>query len=1198
MKKYLALFMAVLMLIGMMTACTSDGKEPTPDNTDPDVSQTESTLPGTDGEGDPTDPSGGGDSSTDPSGSATGDGSDPSAPGSTTGDNTPGTPTGGDNPVNPGTSATGGGNQPTKSDGKVTTTTTVATVKTTATTVPKEQISTIPTGEDPMLKTLSNYSPSLKGLTMSKGISDVLDLSSSSSKTAHKLDTSGKVSSTKITTENGTVKETYTALKFSGKGAKAEFTLNLSSPAASSKNNPMMLEIMEVHNNNYCAFGYTIQINGKDVYFRTYEELATGTIHYFVPFSRAMVSDPSKVKVTIISEDASPFSIGMVWGYNDFYGLMQDEEVLTKMGLNLFCGNDMVKGANFTKKFTGFNSFTPNPLYEVDYLNNLNETSANQLTAYSAAAAKAGTGVQLMLKKYWLFADGVDGKGGKWSDLKYQQVQYNASSKTYTNTTPNGWSNTHWLSMSNSYLNSVSCNKLSKILSSFADSVALAATKGKMPGATQMIMEHGTGYYHESDFYGGDFSHEIVQLAKKRGIKLDPTDGLSYEEKRYMYLIVAEMNQQQADTYREALGRTPVVVDNGKVTLPAQQATENIYSHGTQTADQWISYDDRITGWMSGIGTGYWPSSENMWFDDQRLYEYQMGYGRIGCVNLEMYIHGNKEAIQSYLRQGYRNGMEYVTMFNDQDEYNTYSNVKEIDNLQNQAVEEYHYERSYLDVDYMRDYNTSMISKISLTPGVVSYNNCKVGATGNLYCSDVSKIGTATYKVSSATALKNGLKVYLEGKTSSGASIEIYGGTDPNKLSKVGKFKFTEELTWFNKYSGFTLDITDQTKGVKEYYIQLRLSNIGASAANTSIRAIKVTTPWDQETGSLTGLKTTYAQRRMQSLWIAEREAVESLMKDYKADGGSDAVYKNAQKLYNYGRYKSADKLLTGEVSQLLPAKYSIIGKGTLGKYPINVSMSNGQACVVELQKVSGSEIDFRVLTERRQTVTLTVSSLVKNAYYALEVKGGDAYSIVKVKSGVKGAVKATNGKATFEVDAMPEVQEKVVNKTITGRAFVNCNGSSINLQVQDPKISEYGQYVTYYIMDDCNVVRKKEGSSSGKPQMPRAGDKVTVKLNEYGYIVDMVAEYGEVTGKIVKFQPPTVEGVPCNGIITLDNGVSYEIEYSSGTTKFEMDRLKGEARTISIAKIAREIKVGQKVTITYCPDTVKGSYRRILTMK
>ncbi len=1141
MKKYLALLTAVLMLCGMLAGC-GGGREESSSPVTPDESQSSTTEGGT---------------TTNAAGSTTG-----------TGEST--------------------------GKGESSSTTTSATSATS-----DNQGGTPSTGDDPMLKTIAGYKPNLSGITMSAGISDTLDLSSSSSKDAHGLKTTGSVASTKITTENGTVKETYTALKFSGKGAKAEFTLNLSSPKASSASNPMMLEIMEIHNNNYCAFGYKVQVNGRDVWFRTYEELATGTIHYFIPFSRSFVSDPSKVKVTIVSQDASAFSIGMVWGYNDFYGLMEDEGVLNKMGLNLFCGGDLSKGSAYVKKFSGLKSFEPGTLYENDYLNNLNDTAASKLTAFSNAAANAGTPVQLMLKKYWSFVDGADGKGGRWSDLKYQQVQYNASSKTYTPTTPNGWSNCHWVSMSNSYLNSVSFNKLNAILSTFADNFALSAAKGKMPAMVQMIMEHGTGYYHESDFYGGDFSKEIVDTAKKRGVILDPTDGLSYEEKRYMYLIIAEMNQGMADTYREALGRTPVVVQNGKVTLPTYQATENIYSHGTQTADQWCSYDDRITGWMSGIGSGYWPSSEDMWFDDQRLYEYQQGYGRIGCVNLEMAIHGSKEAIQSFLRQGYRNGMEYVTMFNDQDSYNTLSNVKQIDGLQSEKVDEYHYERSYLDVDYMRDFNTNMISNLKLTPGVVSYDNCKVGTTGNLFCKDVSKVGTATYKVTSKTALENGLKIYLEGKTSSGASIEIYGGTSLDNLKKVGTFKFTKELTWFNKYSGFNLDITKETKGVKAYYIQVRLSNIGASASNTSIRAIKVTTPWSEETGSKMGIDTTFAQRRTQNLWVAEREALESLMKDYKAAAGNDSVYQAATKLYNYGRYKSAYALLTGEISQTLPAKYAIQGNGTLGKYPISLSMSSGSTAVVELQKVSASEIKFRLFSDKTQNVELSVSSLTKNAYYVLENTGTDTYRVAKAKASTSGAVKAEGGKVTFpiKVPSRSSQKEKLTSTKVTGRAHANGNNNAITLTVQDPSIGEYAVATTFYVLDSCTFSRQREDGKDKSSQFPRVGDKVTVTLDENGYVTKVEAVYGQVTGKIVKFQPPTVTGTPCNGIITLDNGVSYEIEYGGNTTNFDMKRLSGAARTVAIARIAREIKVGQTVTITYCPETYKGSYRRILTI-
>jgi len=252
----------------------------------------------------------------------------------------------GKDPVSSGSSLSGadvsgsGGGDETVSNSDTDPSGTTASGQGTNTTTVQGTSSSIISGGGSIMNTIAAYQPALSGYKMTAGISDELDMGDKADTAAHGLKTSGSVSTVKITTENGTVKKNYTALKFAGKGAKAEFTLNLSTPKTSSKNAPIMLEIMEVHNNNYCAFGYIVQVNGTEVYFRTYEELATGTIHYFIPVPRSLVSDLSKVKVTIVSQDASAFSIGKVWGYNDFYALMEEENVLTKMGLNLFCKAD------------------------------------------------------------------------------------------------------------------------------------------------------------------------------------------------------------------------------------------------------------------------------------------------------------------------------------------------------------------------------------------------------------------------------------------------------------------------------------------------------------------------------------------------------------------------------------------------------------------------------------------------------------------------------------------------------------------------------------------------------------------------------------------------------------------------------------------------------------------------------------------
>lgn len=1052
-------------------------------------------------------------------------------------------------------------------------------------------------GTNTLLKTIVNYQPNSSGYTLVKGASDLIDLGSAASQTSHTVAVTAGVATKSISTENGTLKKSYKSLSFNKENARADFYMNFSTPKATSSSAPMMIEIMEVHDSNYVAFGYQVLVNDKEVYFRTYEEIASGTIHYFIPFSRDLATNPAKVKISIISKDDSRFNIGKIWGYNDFYALADQEGTLTKMGINLFCDQDISKANTFMKTFNGYTSFTAGSLYGYDYMNNTVDAGIASLSSLIAAASNTKSNAQLMLARYWSYTPyGPDGKGGIWSDLKYQQTLYNPGNGTYTSTTPNMWSNTCWESMTGKYITSAANSKIAAVIGPVADKLALLSAQGKSPNLLEIIMEWGTGYYHQSDFYGGDFSPEIVAAAKAEGITLDPSDGLSFEEKMFQYKIIAKMNQAMADTYRNAIGYNAVTVRNNSVKLPDYQVIDHIYSHGTQTSAQYISYDDRVDGWMSGIGDGYWPSSENMYWDTQRFYEYQMGYGRIACVNLEMAIHNGKKILQNYVKRCYMNGMEYVTLFNDQDSFNTDDNLREIDNLQSQkTLDPEHYERNIFSIDYMRDLKPDMIT--NKNTGVVSYDNCKVGTTGILFCADTKKAGTVTYLVENGgKAFTDGIKVTIEGMTDEGASIEFYGGTSLDNLQKVGTFEYGNRTNWFNAHSKYTADLTSSTKGVKKYYVQIRLSNIGASAANTSLRSVNVTLPWTETTGSKQSFTTTYKQARLQSLWIQQRTVTENLMGDYlDKSGQSDNAYVLAQKLYNFGRYQSAYKLLTGEISQLLPAKYAVQDSGKLGKYPVEITLESGNCAVVQLNKISIDEIRFSLFTDSYQNVTFKVSSLNNGDYYILDETAKNTFRIYRSSKGSQNAVAVKSNAVSFTVEASPYAAAKLAGTTLSGRAAVACDGDSIKLQVQDPKVSMYARFNTFYISNDCVFSRKKDGSTTTTKTFPKQNDMVTIELDSVGAVTKITSVYGEVTGTVKSFTPPAVTGNVTNGVIELNNGVKYEIEYDQSTTLFETSRLTGQARSFALTKIADSIKVGDTVTITYCPYTYSGSNRRII---
>ncbi|MHB1483753.1 MAG: hypothetical protein ACYCYI_03730 [Saccharofermentanales bacterium] len=1030
-----------------------------------------------------------------------------------------------------------------------------------------------------------------------KGVSDSVDFGSGANRETHRLTATSGVNVETIHTENGTVKKSYEALRFSKINSEADFYMNFSSPKSLSPESPFMLEIMEVHDNNYRAFGYQISINDHEVYFRTYEEIASGTIHYFVPFSRSLATNPNKVKISLISMDDSAFNIGKIWGYCDFYSLADQEEIFTKMNVNLYCNENIVKADGFMKTFSGYDNFDSGALYGCDYMNKTVEDSITSISSFISAAASTGSKEQIMLARSWSYTPyGPDGKGGIWSDLKYQQALYNPETKEFTNTTPNMWSDTCWESMTNSYLVDSAERKITAIIQPVADMMALLAAHGKSPEMLEIIMEWGTGYYYQTEFYGGDFSPENIENAKKQGINLDPGDGLSFEEKMFLYKIIAEVNQKTAEAYRRTIGYNPVVVQNGDIRLPDFHVIDHIYSHGTQTSAQYISYDDRITGWMSGIGTGYWPSSENMYWDSQRFYEYQMGYGRIACVNMEMYIYNPKLIFQNYIKRCYQNGMEYVTLFNDLPEYHSDSNLREIDQLQDEeCIPPEHYERCIFDIDYMRDFSPDMITE--KTGGVVEYVNCKIGNAGILFCSDISKIGMATYKIDdNGKEYENGFKLIIEGFTEGGASIDIFGGESYENIQKISRFEYESKINWFNMHSKFVLDLTSEVKGLKKYYIQIRLSPNGTEGSSVSLRAVKAFIPWAEHTGSKENISTTFKQARLQSRWVQQRMVTERMMNDYLEKSGSiDRIYDMAGRMYDQGRYKSACRLLTNEISQLLPAKYAILTKGRLERYPVEITLDDGNCIVMQIDKINMEEMRFSIITEKEQDITLKFLSLKKGDSYSMEQMSHNTYRIYKTGKDEQNSITVANNSVSFIFPASPEIPDRLASTVVSGRAFHDCQGRNIDVQVPDAKVSMYAQFNKIGISDTCRFTRKKEGDGISVNELPVKGDMVTVTLDDEGLATVIEAIYGEVTGTVKSFVPPSVTGIVTNGVIELDNDIKYEIEYNRTTTEFKTGNLDGLAIAHSLTEIGHAIKSGDVITISYCPYTYKGSYRRIM---
>ncbi len=1012
------------------------------------------------------------------------------------------------------------------------------------------------------------------------------------------LTLSGGATKTTLTAATGTLSDTYSVIRFAGKGATAAFTMNLSQPVPADGSSPILLQITEIHEPVTQAFGYTVYVDEKAVYFRTYEQIASAPNTYFVAVERSAISDLKKVEVKLISESATSFHVAGVVAYTDFYALMEQEDVYSKLGINFYSGTDTKKAVETIQSWPkDFTMYETGIMLSLKYMN-LNATeAAAALKEYLAAAEQAGTKLQIMSAMYWSNSPySPDGLGGNFSDLKYSQVTYNSKLNVYAASTPNVYSNTQWVTTGSSVLNNAAVSKIRSFFSSFAQNLAFMRARNLQTQALDLVMEWGvcfkgfgtiTGYEDYDAMDGADFHPELVAAAAKDGVTLSPQDGLSKAEKRWLTDWHAAYNQMLADAYIQAMGHDAVLVEGNSIDLPDTQTIDHIFSHNVQWINQNPSWGDlTISGWQSGVGDGFYSSSEDMFFDPVRFYQYKAAYGRTGCVNVEMAIHNPKGVIQKLAKMAYQNGLEFLTLFNDKTEYHTANNLKEIDHLDNVAVEApEHFDVNLLDVDFNRD--AADLPLKNPAKGV-TYENFNQ-QTGSLVVADTSKPGVITLTLSDGQAFDNGLYMELYA-IAEDSQVKLLAGENAGSLTDMGAGEYIHHTDRFNSYLTTRYDLSAVCKGKNTCTVRIEITG------NAPVRGFKVMRPFTQTTGQLNGLTTTYKQARLQNLWISQQAVTANQLEDYvEKNGGEDSISRLAQNLMNAGYYKTAYKLLAGEISQVLPAKYLVTGSGSLGRYPVSVQLSKEADRVqITLERFGKTEIVFSLVSEKRQTVTLTFTAL-KNGKYVLEQDKENANRFT-LKPSSKGTIEARNGTAT--VEAIATVPEDPRYTTVTGRAYGNGGSTTIRVTVQDPAIANYAQYMEFMTSSTCVYTRRADGSDEATRGMARAGDFVTLTFDSNNLVVKCEAVYGDKTGVIKSFTPPSMaQAGTSNGIIEFEDGTRFELENQAKTTNIILGGREFYARSKTAEQLAALFTPGKQIHITYCPESYQGALPRILTV-
>ncbi len=1010
-----------------------------------------------------------------------------------------------------------------------------------------------------------------------------------------KVQASPSVLVEELNTEMGTLEGSHSVRTVQHKGDELSFEVPYDAGAKS-----LILEFQEIHNRRPEAFGYTVLINGQEVYFRTYQELGAGPNHFFVEVPEDLLRKGVPLRVTLRHDGGGPFSIAKVWSWVDFFDTTaKSEQVFKPMGLLLPPQAIKIDGkpakpknddewvALFEeqkKRFSGLQDYSPigTLAFGGSYGGQDPKAGNKSLLQGFRISGKTGMPGEMMLNGLGWFSGptGPDGLGGYFSDIRYQKTQFNREKGTWQASFPNIWGNTPAYTLRDPNMNAFLERRFQQMMSGAPEELARLRLAGT-PAQPILIREFAPA--------SGEITDEIVNSAANDGVEIDPTDGMSFEERMWMHGDTLRTWQEYADSLRKAMGRDIAVVDRGKLLLPDEQSFDNFYAHPNFMTDE-PAGDERYGGGQHGMVDGLWSSGEigatsghqdigaNTKFRDVAMYDYLPANGKFAAINLERtMLKENFEVLKLY----YERGAQFLCLFNADDGDEKF--VRSVDGIADDPA-----------------------SPPSHAQPVVTMEKIEIpAATG-----ETPYHRETLYRLTSAgDPFPSGLTLELDGRISPGEAnkIEILVGDSPESLRLVATLTekelpdpdhWTPQMT-----SQYSMSLGDSMKGKKEAFLKFVIHAEGAEDAAFLISQ-NVKTSWPKQSGYLGKTKLTRKDARTLQLWLQERSVCDRLLRYYREAGGEDATWKEAKALYDEGLYASARRLLSPAISEILPARYLVHGHGKLGRHPVEVRLTGENDSVfVTLNRIDADGASFALRSDKGDAqVELIFEQLDPRKKWNLKSSDDGSYRVVAGWFGDE-RVQVTDGHVHVRLDHrdLPPAKPKLPAKLAA--RFLSQRGNTITVDLQDLELMDYGSSMTLPVVKGAPHTREAAGLENpelASAKSPQPHDEVTLDINSAGEVTAIQSRYGYDKGRIKKFHPPVVIGGASNGAIELENGKKYELVFEKGTAAGDFDTVALQGGIISneLQSLGSAFKPGDELEIFYSPYADKKGTPRIIKVK
>ncbi len=1005
----------------------------------------------------------------------------------------------------------------------------------------------------------------------------------------------GAIALERLDTEMGTLKGSHSVRTVPHKGGELTFEVPFDAGAKS-----LILEIQEIHNRRAAAYGYSVLINGREVYFRTYQELGAGPNHFFVEVPADLLKSGSPLQVTLRHEGGGAFSVAKLWVWEDFFETTaKAEQVFKPMGLLLPPNAIKIDGkpakpktdeewaALFEeqkKRFSGLKDYSPvgTLAFGGSYGGRDPKEGNKSLLQGFRLSALTGMPGEMMLNGLGWFSGptGPDGLGGYFSDIRYQKTQFNREKGAWQASFPNIWGNTPAYTLRDPNMNAFLEKRFQQMMAGAPEELARLRLAGT-PSQPILIREFAPA--------SGEITDEIVKAAAKDGVTLDPTDGMSLEERMWMHVDTLRTWQEYADSLRKAMGRDIAVVDRGKLVLPDEQSVDNFYAHPNFMTDD-PAGDERYGGGQHGMVDGLWSSGEigatsghqdigaNTKFRDVAMYDYLPANGKFAAINLERtMLKENFEVLRLY----YERGSQFLCLFNADDGDETF--VRSVDGIENDPASPPSHAQPVVTMEKI---------DTPKSQGKTPFHR------------------EALYRLTSAgDPFPSGLTLDLDGRISPGDAnkIEVFLGDSPKNMKLVATLTdkelpdpdhWTPQMT-----SQFSMELGDSMVGKSEAYLKFVLHAEGAEDAAFLISQ-NVKTRWPKQSGYLGKTNLTRKDTRTLQLWLQERSVCERLLRYYREAGGEDAAWKEAKALYDEGRYASARRLLGPAMSEILPARYLVRGHGKLGRYPVEVLLpSEDESVFVTLEKIAPDGAAFSLRSDSDSAkVDLVFDTLDSKKSWRLESGTPGAYRLVEGQD-ADNRVAVKDGKVSVTLDhinplpAKPKLPSKLVAR------FLSQRGDKITVDLQDLELMDYGSNMTLPVVKGAPHTREADGMENTElaaAKSPKPHDEVTLDINDQGEVTAIHSRYGYDKGRLKMFHPPVVIGGASNGAIELESGKKYELVFEKGSAagNFETVALQGGIISNELQSLASAFKPGDEFEIFYSPYAEKKGLPRIITVK